>query len=264
MEIDWSLLEGAVADASQHGTVGVAVLGPAGERWSHHGDRAFRAASIVKVPLMIEIYRKIDRGELHLDELHPLQGPEKARGSGVMLHLHDGVQLSLRDLIYLMISISDNTATNLLIQRAGMDAVNQTMRELGMTNSNLGREMKGRPATPGETENWATPNDYVRVLTSILDTSAASPASCEAMIDMLEKQQNARRIARFLPEREDLRWGSKTGSITAVTNDVGFVETPRGRMVIAVLCEGMPDQHIGEASIGSITLAACDATGILA
>jgi beta-lactamase class A len=162
-----------------------------------------------------------------------------------------------------MISISDNTATNLLIRRAGMEQVNATMRELGMTCSNLGREMKGRPAVPGETENWATADDYVTIIQAILDHEAASPASCEAMTVMLERQQNARRIARHLPQSDDIRWGTKTGSINEVTNDAGFVITPNGRLIIAVFCEGMADQHLGEEAIGAISRAAFEATGIL-
>ncbi len=95
---------------------------------------------------MVEIYRQIDCGECSLDDPYILRDDDKAVGSGVMLHLQDGATLTLNDLIYLMISISDNTATNLLIDMAWMDNVNETMRALGMANSLLGRKMKGRPA----------------------------------------------------------------------------------------------------------------------
>jgi beta-lactamase class A len=261
--MDWTNLEAAVQDAGKHGVLGVSVIGPDGSRWSHNGDRKFRAASIVKIPLMVEVFRRIESGDESLDDVHTLKAEEKAPGSGVMLHLHDGVQLTINDLVYLMISISDNTATNLLIRLAGMDAVNATMDELGMLGSNLGREMKGRPAQPGEQENWATPDDYVTVLKAIFEERAASPESCAEMVAMLERQQNSRRIARFLPDDDSIRWGTKTGSITGVTNDAGFVTTPNGTLVIAVFCEGMPDQHVGEATIGEVTRAALTATGVL-
>jgi beta-lactamase class A len=115
----------------------------------------------------------------------------------------------------------------------------------------------------GETENWATPDDYTVVLQAILDHEAASAESCDAMVAMLEKQQNSRRIARYLPQSEEIRWGTKTGSIAGVTNDAGFVITPKGRLIIAVFCEGMDDQHLGEQTIGDVSRAAFDATGIL-
>ena len=161
-----------------------------------------------------------------------------------------------------MISISDNTATNILIDMAGMGEVNALMRELGMPNSTLGRKMKGRPAVEGEKENFATANDYAAVVAALFDGSAASSASCDAMIEMLTLQQNPRRIPRYLPESDDIRWGTKTGSIKGVTNDVGFVETPAGRIIIAAFCEDFPDQHDGEFAIGELSRAAMHACGL--
>lgn len=261
--MEWANVKAAVEDAGQYGTVGVSAIGPDGSSWSQNGDRKFRAASIVKIPLMIEVYRRIERGEMSLDDIHVLKAEEKAPGSGVMLHLHDGVELTINDLIYLMISISDNTATNLLIRMAGMDAVNATIRELGMTGSNLGREMKNRPAVEGEEENWSTANDYTLVVQRILDGKAASAESCKAMIEMLRKQQSRKRISRYLPEDESIIWGSKTGSIKSVTNDAGFIRSPKGTLIITVLCEGMGDQHRGEQVIGEVTRAAMLDTGIV-
>ncbi|MDQ3548926.1 MAG: class A beta-lactamase-related serine hydrolase, partial [Chloroflexota bacterium] len=105
--------------------------------------------------------------------------------------------------------------------------------------------------------------DYVAVVEAILDGTAASAASCEAMTAMLEKQSNTRRISRYLPEDDQIRWGTKTGSIKGVTNDAGFVMTGDGRLVIAVFCDGLPDQHIGEQVIGDLTRAALKATGLV-
>src|SRR5690606_32442500 len=120
------------------------------------------------------------------------------------------------------------------------------MHALGMTNSRLTRKMKGRPAQGDEQENWATPLDYVIAVTSLLDGSAASRESCDAMIAMLEKQQNHRRISRYLPEGKDIRWGTKTGSDKGVTNDVGFITSPKGTLIVSVFCENLADQHVGE------------------
>ncbi len=263
-EPDWSRLAEIIGGAeATGGTVGVAVVGPGGARYSHHGARRFGAASTVKVPLMVEVHRQIDRGERGLDDPYTLRAADKTPGSGVLLHLHDGLALTLDDLLYLTISISDNTATNVLIDLAGMDAVNATMRSLGMADSTLSRKMKGRPADPGEPENWATPDDYAALIAAILDHRAASPASCDRMLATLEKQQNPRRIARYLPEREGLRWGSKTGSVKGVVNDVGFVTTEHGTAILSVFCENLPDQHTGEQVIGEISRAALEATGVV-
>lgn len=261
-ETDWSAVEAVVASASEGGTVGVALIGPNGSRWSHHGSRKFGAASTVKIPIMVEIFRQIDAGQRALDDRYTITEADQTPGSGVMLHLHDGMEFTLNDLVYLMISISDNRATNILIRMAGMEAVNRTMRDLGMANSVLQREMKGRPAVAGEGENWAAPADYAEIIRAILDGEAASRSSCDAMIAMLEKQQNSRRIARYLPASGAIRWGSKTGSVTGVTNDAGFISTPNGRLILSIYCENFPDQHVGEQVIGDISRAAMTATGV--
>jgi beta-lactamase class A len=261
--INWDDIAKVIRSTEETGgAVGATVVAPTGDRFSYNGDRKFGAASTVKIPLMIEIFRQIDRGERKLDDEYVLRAEDIAVGSGVMLHLHHGMTFTLNDLIYLMISISDNTATNILVDMAGMDAVNETIRSLGMGNSNLGRKMKGRPAQAGEQENWATPNDYAKAVEALLDSTAASADSCRKMLAMLETQQNSRRISRYLPEREDIRWGSKTGSVKGVTNDVGFITSPAGTLIVSVYCEGLPDQHLGEKAIGDISRAAMVATGI--
>ena len=262
MQRDWSTLERTVAAAEERGVVGVSLSGPRDARWSHNGGRAFRAASTVKIPLMIEVMRGVNRGDWALSDRQSVNADDKARGSGVLTHLHDGLEVTLADLLYLTISISDNTATNLLIRRVGMPAVNATMRELGMVRLEPRPRDEGSSGGGGETENMATPDDYALVTRAILEQRAASPSACDTMLALLEQQQNARRIARHLPEDDTLRWGSKTGSISGVTNDVGFVSGPDGTLVIAVFCEGFPDQHEGEQVIGDITRAALRATGV--
>ncbi len=261
--VNWDDVAKVIRSAEESGgTIGATIVAPSGERFSYNGDRKFGAASTVKIPLMIELFRQIDRGERSLDDEYVLRAEDIAIGSGVMLHLHHGMSFTLNDLIYLMISISDNSATNILIDMAGMDKVNDTMRSLGMVNSNLGRKMKGRPAQGDEQENWATPEDYSRVIAALLEGVAASADSCQKMIAMLEKQQNSRRISRYLPEREDIHWGSKTGSVKGVTNDAGFITSPAGTLIVSVFCEGLPDQHVGEKAIGDISRAGMVATGV--
>ena len=234
-------------------TVGVSVIMPDGERFTHNAERRFVAASTVKIPIMIELFRQIDHGKHALDDRYQLQRADRAAGSGVMLHLHDGMEFTLKDLTYLMISISDNTATNVLIDRVGIEQVNATMRELGMAGSTLSRKMGQRDENRPDKENWATPDDYATAVESLLNGQAASPSSCAQMIAMLEKQQNDRRIARHVPEH--LRWGSKTGSLPGVVNDAGFIETARGPMIVSIYCEH-PDRHLAEQTIGDITSAA--------
>lgn len=162
-----------------------------------------------------------------------------------------------------MISISDNAATNILIQEAGLDNIKETMLSLGMKISNLDRLMSFPTEEPKPPENMSTPNEYADSILAILDGEAASEDSCRAMEELLTKQQNRNRLARYLPRSESVRFGSKTGTIQGVANDVGFIQGPNGRIVIAVYTENFADTHLAEEVIGRIARAALVDTGVV-
>jgi beta-lactamase class A len=151
---NWAAVEALIGDAERTGgVVGVAIHGAEGELFSHHGDRRFRAASTIKVPIMIEAYREIERGGLTLGDQYSLRDEDRIPGSGVLGHLHAGLELTLADLLFLMIAVSDNTATNLILDRVGLEAVNTTMQSLGMSDSVLGRRILGHLPKDGDPEN---------------------------------------------------------------------------------------------------------------
>jgi beta-lactamase class A len=256
---DWGGLAAAIAAEEAGGCrLGVSVIGPDMSRFSHNGGRRFVAASTVKIAIMVELFRRIDAGRDSLEQIHVLRDEDRATGGGVVKELHSGLAFTVRDLCYLMMAISDNTTTNILIERVGMAEVNAAMRSLGMADSCLGRIMRGRPVREGEQENWAVPDEYAGLVMALFEDRAASPASCAAMVEMLEKQTNDRRIARHLPKGEARpRWGTKTGSLTGVVNDVGFIMTEEGPLVLAVFCE-TDDPNRGEAAIGAVARAALD------
>jgi len=258
----WGNLEQLIDRAeSGGGTVGISISASNGLSFGYNEQRMFKAASTVKIPIMIQIFRRIDRGELTLDQEYTVTSGVHTMGSGVLHEMHDGLVVTIQDLLYLMMSISDNTATNILIDMAGMDDVNATMRELGMEKSTLGRKMQGKAASGKQSENWAAPAEYADLVQKLLAGEAASPESCEKMVAILEQQQNGRRIGRYIPE-EGVRWGSKTGSITGVTNDVGFVTSSAGTVVVSVYCEDLPDQHVGEQLIGDVAREAVVIAGV--
>jgi beta-lactamase class A len=260
---DTTALEKTISDAEALGaTVGVAIRDGGGWSFSHNGDERFRSASTVKIPIMIEIFRQIDAGQRSLEDLYVVTSEDHSFGSGVLHDMHAGLEVTLGDLLYLMMSISDNTATNILIDMAGMDRVNALMQELGMTGSSLGRKMQGKRAEGSQSENWATANDYTALVTKLLAGEVAAPESCEKMVGILRQQQNTRRVGRFVPETDGVEWGSKTGSIAGVVNDVGFVRSDAGSVVVSVFLHDMPDMVTGERVIGEIARHAMELSGV--
>jgi beta-lactamase class A len=266
-ETDWATVEALARDAEgPDGVVGVAVFGAAGELFARHGERRFHAASTIKVPIMIEAYRQIEAGLLDPDDTHVLRDEDRVPGSGVLSHLHAGLELTVRDLINLMITVSDNTATNLVLERIGLDAVNATMPSLGMRDSILGRPMLGRLPKAGEPENWATPRDFARCVQAIVNNEAAGAVSCAHVMETLQLQTGSRRISRFLELAlaggAGIIWGTKPGDLPGVFNDVGFVTTERGTLSMAIFCEHLSDLDTAERAIGEIARAALAVTGI--
>jgi beta-lactamase class A len=260
----WAAVEALIRDAERAGgMVGVAIHGAEGELFSHHGDRRFRAASTIKVPIMIEAYREIEGGTLTLDDEYSLRDEDRIPGSGVLSHLHAGLELTLADLLYLMIAVSDNTATNLILDRVGLEAVNTTMQSLGMRNSVLGRRILGHLPKEGDPENWATPRDFALAMHAIVSGDAAVPESCTRMLETLEQQGEIRRISRFLPGGGDIRWGTKPGDLPGVVNDVGFVASDHGTLSMAIFCENLPDLDDAERAIGVIAFETLSLTEIV-
>jgi beta-lactamase class A len=102
-----------------------------GEQVMLHADEPYPLASVFKIPVMVEVLRQVDRGAVRLDERIELHEQDKSPG-GILLHLHDGLSLTVLDLLYFMITQSDNIATDLLWRRIGLDSVNSTMHELGL------------------------------------------------------------------------------------------------------------------------------------
>lgn len=264
----WGRVEETVAAVGAYGTVGVSLIGPDGATWQHRGDRLFHPASTLKIPVMVAIYRKMDAGELSLDAPWILADEMRVMGSGVLNHMRAGATITVEDLVYLMISISDNLATDALIAMAGLDGIARAMADLGMKRSKIGATISAMFAG-SDAPMVATPNDYAGAVRAILDGKAASAAACAAMTVMLEKQQNGRRIARYLPQPSPhtvnpIRWGSKTGTMRGVCNEAGFTEGPNGRLIIAVYTEHYADTHIAERVIGEIARAALMDTGVVA
>ena len=252
ISVDWTSFADEVERLSAGLDLGVSVISPCQSNWAYRGDHPFPSASTIKVAIMVAVYRAIEHESLHFDEPYQLTEQDKANGSGVLRHLSNDLRLSLDDLLYLMIAISDNSATNILINTLGMPFINATMRAFGMTNSLLARPMVGRLAVDGETENMACANDFARLIGAIVHGDAGTPDACKAMRRFLALQQNRNRIGRYVPPTPGFSWGSKNGTNPGLTHDVGFIDTPNGTLIAAIYLDKTPDEVTGEQVIANI------------
>lgn len=234
------------------GRIGVAVAElPNGAVTEINGDETFRAASVIKVPILYELFRKSETRKLNLDQVHVVSESNICTGSGVIRTLHRPLQLTLKDLATLMIIVSDNSATNELIDVAGIDDVNSTMESLALHRTKLRRKMLGDAGgdVPFEKDNVSSPRDLVTLLKEIYSAGHLSRQSCDSLLEIMKLQQLTNKIPRYLPS--NLSIANKTGTVKGVSNDAAilFLEKP---IAIVVMCMDLEHSAYGSDVIASI------------
>jgi beta-lactamase class A len=188
-----------------------------GEQINIDADRRFPTASTIKTAIMLEVYAQAADGRLTLDAPLALTKADKVGGSGVLNGLHDGLPLTIRDLLHLMIALSDNTATNMLVARVGTKNVDDRLASYGLHETRLFRPTfrDGRADVFPELEQefglgMTTPRDMARLMALIADGRAVNPEASAAMLQTLRQQQDRAMIPRLLPG--NVQVGNKTGT----------------------------------------------------
>lgn len=193
-----------------------------GETFARGADVPVVAASVIKIPVMIEAFRAREAGELSLDELHALADAERRPSCGTLKAMHTGIEMTLLDLVKLMIIVSDNTATNILIERLGMEHINATLRNLGCEKTTLRRLLFDSEAARRGLENTITAGEMGMLLERLFLGKIVSPKASEAMMDILLDQRLNGKLPFFL-HAMGVRIAHKTGEDTGVTHDVGVI-----------------------------------------
>jgi beta-lactamase class A len=257
------------------GLVGVAVHDlETGASFGYNATEVFPTASTLKVPLLYVLYRLAEAEEIDLSERVTLSYADRVPGSGVLQHMDEGLQPTLRDLAELMIIVSDNWATDLLWNRLTKERVNATLTGIGMTQTSLPFTIfelfstlaDADPTAPETTYDFlntflktydpapdnpamvfdarndtSTPDDMVRLLSLIDAGDGISESGREDMLNTLKHQNFTTILQGRLPIREGIEVAHKTGSLRGVKNDVGLVYGPSARYAIALMSRGQDD-----------------------
>jgi beta-lactamase class A len=211
----------------------------------------FRSASVIKVPLMVDLFCRRDAGEVSMNDRFVVRDECKVDGSGVLKELHEGTELTLMDLITLMIVLSDNTATNMLVDRYGTDSCNERMKGLGLQNTVFARKMYDWDAVRAGKENLCTAHDLALLLDLMSAGRISSISTSTDMVEIMARQQYREKIPLLLPEGTKI--ANKTGSLTGVTHDVGIVYAPSGPYVLAILTRDVSDVVAAERAIAEVS-----------
>lgn len=232
---------------SIQGDVSVAYynLSDPGDTLLINGDEEFHAASTMKVPVMIELYKQQEAGKLDLNDSIFLKNEFKSivdsslysmdigDDSDDIIYSKIGTTVALKDLMYSMITVSSNLATNVLIELVGAKNVTATMRDLGASKIEVLRGVEDTKAYELGLSNSTTAKDLMFIMSAIAQNKAGTKEDCEAMIKILKDQQFNTIIPFFLPKNVSV--AHKTGSITGVHHDAGIIYLPDGRSYVLVL-----------------------------
>jgi beta-lactamase class A len=236
------------------GVMGIAVkdLGGA-DAFTVNADAVFPQASSIKIPVLIELYRQAQTGTVKLDERVEIRQALKAGGSGVLQHFGDGGSaLTLRDLAVLMIVLSDNTATNILIDRVGMEKVNGMLQHHGLRKTRLQRRMLDTEAQQAGRENLSTPLEMVWLLGLLHQGKLLNQPNTAAVIEILSYSKNTP-LRRGLPGNVQL--ANKPGGLAGVACDSGIVYLEGRPYAISVMTTfgSASDADAGPAAIGEVS-----------
>jgi len=243
------------------GIVSVAVRNVANAfDFSYNDDVRMGSASTIKVPMLVEAIRQVRDGALSLDSEYKIAREQCCDGSGVINYLHDGLAVTLKDLLTLMIIVSDNTATNVLIDIIGMDNVNSTLRGWGYTGTILQRKMYDWSGIAQGKDNFIVAREAADLLAKIARGEALGGEWDEMVIEIMRNQQSTNELGLLLPEGV---LANKTGQVEGAVNDIGVVTTDKFRYSIAVCTKDAPVPGEAKVTIGRISKAVWDTVAVL-
>ena len=211
-----------------------------------NADKQMDTMSVIKIPLMVEVFRQIEEGKFKLEDRVTLTDADKRPGTGVMRSLDAGATMSIRDLLTLMTIVSDNTATDLLFEKVGgTEPVNKLMKSYGLESIRATGPSSvwfaALRAAPSAAEfhrqaktpyGLASPRDIGKLLERIAEGKAVSPNASETILQMMRGQVYSSRLPKYVT---GFRVPHKTGDfLPYIANDVGIFESEKRRVVVSI------------------------------
>jgi beta-lactamase class A len=226
--------------------------------FSQRADEVFPAASVIKIPLVMALYADAAEGRLSLEERAPVG--VVVGGTGILGDLRDVTEVSLRDLAMLAIALSDNTATNRLIDRLGVARIDERMAEWGCVATKLARGMFDWDAQKRGLENVASPSEIAALLERLVCGELVDRATSDAVIAVLERCQDDAMLRRYLGKGG--RIANKTGTLAATRNDAAIVFGPSRTVVVTAFMREVTDPLAAVHILGLIGRGAARAAGL--
>jgi beta-lactamase class A len=256
-QVLWMKLEKSILDVDRtlDGVMGVAIVDLTdGHKYLLHANDVFPQASSIKICILAELYRQAQQGKLKLTDLYTVNAADLVQDSDIMGGLTPGVtQITLRDLATMMVAVSDNSATNVLIDRVGMDNVNAFLNAQGLRETRLRRKMMDIKAAAEGRENVSTPNEMLNLLEALYRGHVLNKEMTDDFFKVLSTHKDSW-IPRDLPD--DLKIADKPGALEGVRNDSGVIFLDKRPYILCVMTTYLHRERDGEEAISNISLAA--------
>ena len=218
--------------------------------FSVNGDKKVLSASMIKLLILAELMKKIFENKFSLSDTVMMANFMKIGGDGVLKELNTGHHFTLKELATLMIIVSDNQATNILIDFLGMENINQLGKELDLKETFLGRKMMDAEARKKGYDNYTCADDISLLLKLIYQEKLINKETSQLMLDILLRQQQGERLQRYLPS--DIKIAHKCGDLDNLENDGGIIWIGDKAYILVVLTNGMPNLQCKQ-TIGKIS-----------
>jgi len=217
-----------------------------GQTYALNADERVRTASTIKIAVMVEAFARVAEGRAKWTDEVVLTKEKKYGGSGILYELSDGLHLTLRDAVNLMMLISDNTATNLVLEVLTTDAVNARMESLGLNQIKIMRKVgSGGESKAGKDPDnkrfglgMATPREMVLLLEKLERGEVVSSAASKEMIDLMKREQGRYAIGRSL---WDVPIASKYGALDHLRSSIGIIYSKKGKIAMAISCDDLAE-----------------------
>jgi beta-lactamase class A len=256
-QVLWTKLEDSIneIDRNLDGVMGVAVLDLSDRhRYLLHASDVFPQASSIKICVLAELYRQAQQGKLKLTDLYTVNASDLVPDSDIMGGLTPGVtRITLRDLATMMVAVSDNSATNVLIDRVGMDNVNALLNWLGLRETRLRRKMMDIRAASEGRENVSTPIEMMNLLEALYHGRVLNKEMTEDFFKVLSTHKDSW-IPRELPD--DLKIANKPGALEGVRNDSGVIFVEKRPYILCVMTTYLHRERDGEEAVSKVSLEA--------
>jgi beta-lactamase class A len=231
-----------------------------GESFFLEADAVMPTCSLIKLPVLIETYLQADEGKLKLSDKLDLKDADKVPGSGILTyHFSEGASLCVRDLARLMIAFSDNTATNLVLDKVGIKSVNKRMADWGLAHTRLNAKVFRGSTTsvdPERTRRYGlgstTAREMVALLEELMIGERVRPPLKQAILTHLRKNDDKDKFPRLLPPGTVAH---KDGAVSNARTDAGLLFTPNGVIALCVLTDRNADQRWVRDNAGNLLCA---------